>query len=390
MTMGSSSDGRFVLGILATRGTNRPASSRDPFPGRTRTFQEMTRLARKQDVDVAVFSPKRIDKRHLRVLAWVFVPRRGWIQRYYPLPSVIYNRVANRRAEARPSVQGMLAWLKTKGVVVFNPRFLDKWDVYAALQADQILRPSVPETVLYTNPGQVLDGLRRWAVVYCKPRRGSLGTGIAALWLSRDGRVAVRRNGVGVGTVMLRLPSTQAACRWADQRLRPYRYCLQKGVKLATTQGRRFDIRALVQKDGQGTWRFTGAAARVAGRGQLTTHVPRGGSRLALRSALGRALRNPLEVERVEQELAELSEAAAVSLEKDQGEVFGEFSLDVGLDKEGKLWILEVNAKPFRFDEAEIRHRAFERLIAFARYLGQEASTSLEDADQVPVASPCR
>lgn len=359
----------FAIGILATRGVNRPATAKDPFPGRTRTFQEMSRVARKQGVEVVVFSPRADDKRRSRVLGWSCVPGRGWVQRYHPLPPVIYNRIANRRAEGRARVQDLLSWFKAQGVTVFNPRFLDKWEVYEALQSDPDLKGNVPETLLYTDPGQALDALRRWGTVFCKPRRGSLGTGIAALKLTRPGRVSICRNGVKVGTSVLRVSSPGGVHRWVEQYLRPYRYCLQKGVDLATVQGRRFDIRTLVQKDGQGRWRFTGAAARVAGRGQLTTHVPRGGRRMPLRAALTHALGNPQKAEQKVHELAELSQAVAACLEGRQGELYGEFSLDVGLDKDGKLWVLEANAKPFRFDEADIRRRGFERLIAFARHL---------------------
>ena len=218
----------FAIGILATRGVNRPATAKDPFPGRTRTFQEMSRVARKQGVEVVVFSPRAVDKRRSRVLGWSCVPGRGWVQRYHPLPPVIYNRIANRRAEGRARVQDLLSWFKAQGVTVFNPRFLDKWEVYEALQSDPDLKGNVPETLLYTDPGQALDALRRWGTVFCKPRRGSLGTGIAALKLTRPGRVSICRNGVKVGTSVLRVSSPGACTAGSSEYLRPYRYCLQR------------------------------------------------------------------------------------------------------------------------------------------------------------------
>jgi hypothetical protein len=51
------------------------------------------------------------------------------------------------------------------------------------------------------------------------------------------------------------------------------------------------------------------------------------------------------------------------------GDEYGEFSLDVGVDRHGHLWIFEMNAKPFRFDEPEIRKKAYRRLIGFSKYL---------------------
>ena len=43
--------------------------------------------------------------------------------------------------------------------------------------------------------------------------------------------------------------------------------------------------------------------------------------------------------------------AAGRRLERLSGKLFGEFSLDVAVDVAGRIWILEMNAKPFRFDE---------------------------------------
>jgi hypothetical protein len=358
-----------IIGIIATKGVNRPATKQDPFPGRTATFREISRLARQDGVSVAVFSPWSIDRKRRQVRAHVFVPGRGWIQSAMPLPRVIYNRVANRRMEARPRIQRLLRWLKSEGVVVFNPRFLDKWEVYACLQADPQIKPHVPETVLYENFPQLLSCLREWRTVYCKPRRGSLGTGIAVLQLTADGSVVIKRNGIDIGTHLTRVRQPAALRRWAARYLRPGRTCLQKGVELAAASGRRFDIRVLVQKDETGAWRFTGAAARLAGHGQITTHVPRGGRRMSLDKALHAVWRNRAVVDRIKADLATLAQDAAQSLETALADKYGEFSLDVGVDKERQLWIFEMNAKPFRFDEPKIRHKAYRRLIGFSKQL---------------------
>lgn len=360
-----------VIGIIATKGVNRPATKQDPFPGRTATFREISRLARLEGVSVAVFSPWSIDQKRKQVRAHIYVPGKGWMKSAIPLPRVIYNRVANRRMEARPRVQRLLRWLKSEGVVVFNPRFLDKWEVYACLQADPEIKPHVPETVLYENFRQLLHCLREWRTVYSKPRRGSLGSGIAVIRLTADGTVVIRRNSADVGTQITRLRHPAALRRWTARYLRPERVCLQKGIKMATAAGRRFDIRALVQKDETGTWRFTGAAARLAGHGQITTHVPRGGRRMSLDKALHAVWRDGAKVKRIKADLAALTQNAAQSLETALADNFGEFSLDVGVDNAGRLWIFEMNAKPFRFDEPKIRYKAYRRLVGFSKHLAE-------------------
>lgn len=149
---------------------------------------------------------------------------------------------------------------------------------------------------------------------------------------------------------------------------------MQQGVALAAVRGRRFDIRAIVQKDAAGEWCYTGAAGRQAAAGQATTHVPRGGSHLSLDTALRAVFRSREEREEAQQTLACLCQTAAQVLEADIGNMCGEFSLDVALDDGGRFWILEMNAKPFKFDEPHICRLAYRRLVDFAAYLLQQPS----------------
>jgi len=51
----------------------------------------------------------------------------------------------------------------------------------------------------------------------------------------------------------------------------------------------------------------------------------------------------------------------------------GEIGLDLGVDRRGRVWLIEVNAKPFRkvFDAGPKRRvfLSFRRPMAYARYL---------------------
>ncbi len=358
-----------LFGIVATQSCSRTATAQDPFPGRTAIFRQIALAAKQHDLDVCIFTPAGIDRRHRLVRAFVYAPHQGWKYRMCPLPKVVYNRVANRRAEGRKRVRLALSWLREQGTVIFNAGFLDKWAVYACLQTDPLVGPHVPPTMLYRQPAQLGNLLRDWKMLYCKPRHGSLGNGIVVFHLSRDGRVELMYNPANAATRHIQLAGVEGAVAWARRHFRPEQVCLQHGVSLAQVRGRRFDIRALVQKDANGRWCFTGAACRVAAAGQATTHVPRGGSHLPLAVALRATVHDAEKEQAIRQELASLCEDAARVLEEGLDHLCGEFSLDIALDKSGYLWILEMNAKPFKFDEPGIRRLAYRRLIDYASYL---------------------
>lgn len=361
---------QLLLGIMATQGSKRPPTIQDPFPGRSATFRQIIQAAREQGLEVCIFTPSAVDRRRQRVWAAIYTTEKGWQRSWFPVPKVVYNRVANRRAEKRQRVQNILAWLMAQGTIIFNPGFLDKWVVYAHLQADPQVSKYVPTTLLYTRTVSLKTLLREWKTIYCKPRTGSLGNGIAMLSLTKMGSVEILYNiKADARSRRTILYSEQDVELWARRHLRVEQMCLQRGVHLAQVRGRRFDIRALVQKDGQGKWRFTGAAGRVAAAGQVTTHVPRGGSHLRLNDALQVVYHNKEREEAARHELKTICEESAATLEAGLGVVCGEFSLDIGLDNAGRFWILEMNAKPFRFDEPGIRQVANRRLATFAGYL---------------------
>ncbi len=108
---------------------------------------------------------------------------------------------------------------------------------------------------------------------------GSLGKGTARVELAGDGRFRWHATRPG-GHMIHRTLRRKAELDLLLKRLRRGRkYLMQQAVELLQTSGRPFDIRALVQKDASGHWQVTGMAARIVGKGQITTHRPRGGSR---------------------------------------------------------------------------------------------------------------
>ena len=52
----------------------------------------------------------------------------------------------------------------------------------------------------------------------------------------------------------------------------------------------------------------------------------------------------------------------------------GVLSLDIGVDSSGNLWILEINSKPARFDEADIRFKHIKLLIDYFTYAAEHNS----------------
>src|SRR5690606_38519835 len=211
-------------------------------------------------------------------------------------------------------------------------------------------------------------GLRRFVEehrrVYLKAVGGSLGNGTMDITPVGGGRWRLRYNPGPGRTRTAYLPSFGALWEAVLRLVRGRPYLAQQAIALARVQGRPFDLRLLVQKQPDGQWRCTGGAARVAGPGQITTHVPRGGRRMAMDAALAAAF-GPAAARELAQRAAALAQQAARAMEAALGREFMEMSLDLGIDEQQRLWIFELNSKPLRVDEKDIQRRWVQNLIQY-------------------------
>lgn len=336
-----------------------------PFAAHTYLFRHLIEAASRMRALAFAFEPGSIDwgSQRIRGMTW----RHGhWVPVVVPFPDVVYNRVPNRRLENLGGVQKTLEGLKRAGVLVFNPRFIDKSRLYDCLTRDALVSNYLPETKPLASLGDVTAALRRFPLVYLKPRFGSLGHGIIRLERAELGQVRVRyRSTRGNQTRVVRPDQLAGALRVV---MRGREYVVQQGIDLPLFIGRPFDVRILTQKDGRGVWRLTGMGVRVAGAGCITTHVPAGGSIANIDRVLLAVYGEHAPL--VQNSLRTAIAAIAPAIERGLGQSYGEFSMDLGLDPQGNVWFFEANSKPHKFDEDSIRSLSWVRTIQYAAFLG--------------------
>lgn len=364
------SGGRIRIGpVLAIYTSSSRRRSARRFAGLTGRFRRFVEDARRMGALAFVFTPKGVKWTTRTISGFTFVGRgkRGrWVPGTFPFPNVVYNRVPNRRAEGRPLVRSVLErLLSDPGLHIFNPRFLDKWEVYEILRKSEEVSAHVPATERCESLEGLLRFVRVHRHVYLKMAGGSLGRGTARLDLAPSGRFRWRATRPGGHMVRKSLTGERALERQLRRLRRRGLYLMQQAVPVLRSKGRPFDVRALVQKDPDGRWRITGTAARIAGKGQITTHRPRGGSRAKLVPLIRSIFRDPEAAGRVLQELNRVILRAAEAFDSQTGRGHGEVSMDVAIDREGRPWVLEINSKPMVFDEPSIRRLARRRLIRY-------------------------
>lgn len=339
--------------------------SRSLFGVRTADMRQLVLYGGRLGVLAFVVTPEGV-KAGVDHLEGYAVSGKRWRKRKFPLPDVVYDRVQSRSWERRPSAQRAKAlFLSRSDIAYFNEGFFDKWSIYDRLRSSDAMERYLPTTRQLTGPESLRAFVSDHRSVYLKPTEGSQGKGI----------VRVRRIPGGYewrrGSRRRQVRTFEALYRGVARIQRGKRYIMQPDLNLATYGGAPFDVRILMQKDGSGVWKRTKIYARIAPKGRITSNLSRGGTP----KGLGAVLRGRFGKRRaaVRRRIHAASSVIVKALEKIVEGPLGEVGLDLGLDRKGHVWLIEVNSKPFRkvVDAGPKRavRLSFQRPMAYARYL---------------------
>lgn len=355
-----------VVAIFAcTRPYSKGPKSRALFAARTLDMRQLLRHAKRLNMCAYILTPEGVDPDNDSVKGYVISGKR-WKITQFPLPDVVYDRVQARDWEQRESTQHAKAFLRSNAhIKYFNEGFFDKWQLHQRIADHPLISPYVPDTKQLVDEHVLNEFLRQYRSIFIKPSEGSLGRGVTRI--RRKGGVFEWKRG----------GRTQKIGRFDTLYQRVIRlkgkdnYIMQPDLRLATFRGAPFDIRILLQKDGRGRWMRTKTYARVAALGKITANLSRGGTGFGLGGVLGSRFG------RSKRRIRHNINQAARSISKGLDDVFkgelGEIGLDLGISVNGRIWIIEINSKPFRkvLDAGPklAAYRSFNRPMAYSRFL---------------------
>ncbi len=332
-----------LIGVLTDSGTR---SSLAPFGERTGFVKQLLNLGQKRAYMFA-FTPRDINWQQEKINGWFLDGGGGWTRRIVPLPDVVYNRLPNRRAETGLTITSLRERFIRRKIPFFNWSFFNKADVYKLLDNDPEALRHLPESVNSPSPERIKELLEKHQFLYYKPSAGSLGAGIYRLtYHPRKGYfVRYRRTG---GNVLLRFGNFGSLMKMLRARHgnNLNNYVAQQGIRLMEIDSCPIDFRFHMHKDGRNEWVVAGIGAKKAGRGSVTTHIKNGGSLMTPEQALGRTF--GARAEEVLKEAKTVAVRLSEAIERNYSHQLGELGLDIGIDRDGEVWMFEANAKPGR------------------------------------------
>jgi hypothetical protein len=313
------------------------------FVGNVGLFKRIQKSLQQHGGLSVVVTPKNLTENG--VDGFCYLPQHNhWIKMRTPLPDIIYNRLSRYEDERRFLDQTeKLASLYH--IPVFNPHFFDKWELHLQLQDNEKLIQHLPKTALLSED-TLGEYLSTYPAVYIKKRKSKKGKGIYLI--IRNGNTYLMRT-TSPSTVLF--PSLGKLARFLQKEEALDSYIIQEAISTLPMKGKKFDYRILAHAN-HNRFTITGVGVRLAKKQQVTTHVPAGGAIVST---------DELPVTTDHETMNLLINHCGKQLNAFYDEI-GEFSADVGVTREGKLYIFELNAKPMDFDEPPIKQQAAENI----------------------------
>lgn len=186
----------------------------------------------------------------------------------------------------------------------------------------------------YENLKMMLD---MHYMVYVKPVVGTGGFGVIKVKREAGAYVFHVRSSIS------RYQSFDAMFQQLKKKMRNRKHMIQKGIELLSIDGCPVDYRVKYVYE-NGRWGYRSIVGRKARRGLAVTNLTQGGKLLKGATALSATLGSSA-VQRKKAEMRRLTElSTSVLTSRYPG--LTHLGYDYGIDKNGKIWMLEVNTNP--------------------------------------------
>lgn len=306
----------------------------------------------------------------------------GWKTYEVPFPNVVYDRLPNRKTERQTSLRLVKERLQSEYMIPwYNPGFFNKLDVNDRLQQNENINTFLPETYAFSSFSDIEQMLSKYGHVFIKPMNGSLGLGIHQILFDKvEGSYFCRYRDLTGQNKLIKFSTLESLMGRIFKGKNLNRMLIQQGIYLLRKDKRPVDFRVHTNKDEKGNWIVTAIAAKLAGAGSVTTHVKSGG----VIKTIEEVFPEIEEQKEVKRKLADAAIKLSEALEESMEGIIGEIGFDLGIDRNGAVWLFEANSKPGRSIFSNPQLREYDLLtrklsLSFAIYLTERAISQPEE-----------
>lgn len=283
---------------------------------------------------VVAFSLKGVNVKNGLINGFLYQPDTGkWEAGIFGYPSAFFILSMVIPNKALRHFQAVL------GKSMFNDFYLSKWGMQKLLKTSNV-RSALPPASLCQKTEDIQVFLDRHKSVYLKPINSSRGRGIIKIYKNGES-VCVCSRVKGQNQENL-FQSINSFREYASKHLAGQRYLMQKTVPLLKTEGRICDFRVVMVKDQDANWIIMGRYARLSAPESIVSNVSAGGfSEVAEHTLKRRFHLSNRQVENIFSRMAVLANQVGKVMDA-SGIHCGNMAVDIGVDRNYKLWIIEI------------------------------------------------
>jgi glutathione synthase/RimK-type ligase-like ATP-grasp enzyme len=356
-----------AVGILTLYLNNRKALEERPI------YEKMIAAGNRMGMNIFVYTPEDVAEDDRRIHALIYKPdKKRWTRRWVRPPQIIYDRC---RFQKSGRFEQLLAYRKRNSHLTFLNRPLrNKWTVYQTLAKVAAFRSHLPATRPYQSPQDAESMLKKFVTVYLKPINGTGGRGILRIDRQKDGTLLLQGRNHSRSIVQPRRISRSSLAAVLDAwDKRGDRYIVQQGLNIRLPNGRIHDYRMLVQKNGSGNWEVTGCAGRVGPPRSVTSNLHGGGAAVPMNNLLRQWIDSEETITNIRSKAELFGIEVARHLEASYSALC-ELALDLAIDRNRRVWLIEVNPKParevfIRAGEPDVYQKAIIRPLEYALWV---------------------
>lgn len=334
-------------------------------------FCRMAQHARAYGASMILFDPLDLNWNQNTVSAWqpkdTSQPFGDWVRTTAPIPESIYENVFVHLAQAGRSYK-MRQTAKQRKIAVFNPALPSKWQMVQWMKKAGLTK-YLPQTTYLQDVGNAMGLIDDWGMAYVKPIGGYGGKGVMRVerWGAAKYRISVDRQANGGRQ---RSVVNQAELAKFLKRRKTVPHIVQKGIRLLTVDGRKVDFRVVVQRGVDGTWNHIGIVPKLAAADGVVTNIIAGGERMSMGQLEALAQRQGKRIPTAELTQCALAIASKIS---ETHRLTGILGFDLGVDENGRVWMIEANPKPARsLLTDEMKQTVAKHAAGFAVYLARQ------------------
>lgn len=286
---------------------------------------------------VVIITLDSLNKENLLLDGLIYNPNKNvWEKAQVPFPSSIFIRspLEKKWREFFASLYGDK---------LYNYKTFNKWEMFTRLKDFPKIKRHLPETIIYKQPQEVLSFLRKWNDVYIKPIAGKQGLGIYNMQLKKKNVIVKsRKDGKNLKWTF---SNKKELLNFLEKNFYEEQFIVQRTIDIEVNE-QVMDFRVGIDKDQRGKWKNLMFVSRISGQNSIVSNRAVGGGEV---QPIPDVLKNVYklkgrQVKKYEKALISLAIDSAKALEQ-TGLSLGKLAFDFGIDKDKKIWIIEINSR---------------------------------------------